>query len=274
MDAAGDLYVTDCRQQSGGEIGGGLEPPRPCCRSPGSTVPPVWRWTPPATSTSPTNYNGRVLKLAAGSTTPTVLPFTGLNAPTGVAVDAAGDLYVADWGNNRVLKLAAGSTTQTVLPFTGLNGPDGVAVDTAGNLYVADTNNNRVVKLPAATAPPASPAPAPPPAAAPASPAPTSEPPAVTVTATAAAPAGPPMAHGAVLGAQCDPSGPFAGYAADGSVLVCPPFGQWTPTAHWYGVHEIGSKCPGQGGAVSPGGVGLLCVGMSPDGSGTWQPGP
>jgi serine/threonine protein kinase, bacterial len=66
-----------------------------------------------------------------------------------VAVDAAGNLYAADWGNNRVLKLAAGSATPTVLPFTGLNGPIGVAVDTAGNLYVTDMNNNRVVKLPA-----------------------------------------------------------------------------------------------------------------------------
>jgi hypothetical protein len=35
----------------------------------------------------------------------TVLPFTGLNQPTAVAVDAAGNLYVTDWGNNRVLKL-------------------------------------------------------------------------------------------------------------------------------------------------------------------------
>jgi serine/threonine protein kinase, bacterial len=37
-----------------------------------------------------------------------VLPFTGLNGPIGVAVDGAGNLYVADSGNNRVLKLAAG----------------------------------------------------------------------------------------------------------------------------------------------------------------------
>ena len=91
-----------------------------------------------ATSTSPTAGNNRVLKLAAGSTTQTVLPFTGLNHPAGVAVDTAGNLYVVDWGNNRVLKLAAGSTTQAVLPFTGLNDPDGVAVDAAGNLYVTD----------------------------------------------------------------------------------------------------------------------------------------
>jgi len=128
---------------------------------------------------------------------------------------------------------------------------------------------------PAAAPPSAVPAPALPPAVVPASPVPTSEPPTVTVTATAVAPTGPPMAHGAVLGAKCDPSGPFVGYAADGSVLVCPPFGQWTPTTGWSGVHEIGSKCrPPEASAVSPGGVGLLCSWSSLNGSGTWQPGP
>jgi serine/threonine protein kinase, bacterial len=36
------------------------------------------------------------------------LPFTGLNQPYAVAVDAAGNIYVADWGNNRVVKLPGG----------------------------------------------------------------------------------------------------------------------------------------------------------------------
>jgi sugar lactone lactonase YvrE len=75
------------------------------------------------------------------------LPLTGLINPSGVAVDSAGNLYVADTVNHRVLKLAAGSSTQTVLPLTGLINPSGVAVDSAGNLYVADWPNNRVVKL-------------------------------------------------------------------------------------------------------------------------------
>ena len=43
--------------------------------------------------------NDRVLKLAAGSSTQTVLPITGLDTPEGVAVDTAGNLYVADLGN-------------------------------------------------------------------------------------------------------------------------------------------------------------------------------
>ena len=46
--------------------------------------------------------------MAAGSSTPSVLPFTGLNQPFGVAVDGAGDVDVVDSGNNRVLKLPAG----------------------------------------------------------------------------------------------------------------------------------------------------------------------
>ena len=82
------------------------------------------------------------------------LPFTGLNGPGGVAVDAAGTLYVTDNHNNRVLKLAAGSSTQDVLPFTGLNGPIDVAVDSSGDLYVADDGNNRVLRMAAGSSSP------------------------------------------------------------------------------------------------------------------------
>lgn len=67
----------------------------------------------------------------------TVLPFTGLKDPTGVAVDAEGNVYITDAGNRRVLKLAAGSGSQTVLPFTGLQNLTGVAVDDKGTVYVS-----------------------------------------------------------------------------------------------------------------------------------------
>ncbi len=92
----------------------------------------------------------------APASRPTVLPFTGLTYPSSVAVDAAGNVYVTDTGNDRVVKLAAGSNEQTVLPFTGLHSPRAVAVDTDGNVYITDfvtaatlfvVPNSRVVKL-------------------------------------------------------------------------------------------------------------------------------
>jgi streptogramin lyase len=96
-----------------------------------------------------------VLKLAAGSSSQTVLPFTGLDLSdggvidpdtAGIAVDTAGSVYVTDSGHNRVLKLAAGSNTQSVLPFRRLSSPRGVAVDTAGTVYVVDFEGP-IVKL-------------------------------------------------------------------------------------------------------------------------------
>lgn len=77
----------------------------------------------------------------------TQLPFTGITSPTGIAVDATGDVYVTETWNDQVLKLAAGSNEQTMLPFTGLKGPVGVAVDSAGDVFVTDRGNNRVLEL-------------------------------------------------------------------------------------------------------------------------------
>lgn len=78
-----------------------------------------------------------------------MLPFPGLSGPTSVAVDTAGNVYVADGFNYRVLKLATGETSPTVLPFTGLNEPNGLAVSTAGDVFVASYAGNQVLKLPA-----------------------------------------------------------------------------------------------------------------------------
>ncbi len=81
------------------------------------------------------------------------------SGPSGVALDAAGVLYIADESNNRIRKLAidnhvttlAGSGTATFADgkgaAAGFNYALGVAVDKAGNVYVGDTYNNRIRKV-------------------------------------------------------------------------------------------------------------------------------
>lgn len=80
------------------------------------------------------------------------------NNPTGLAFDAAGNLYIADTGNHRVRMMAPNLIVSTVAGsstngFTGdggaatkarLNSPKGVAIDSGGNLFIADTNNFRI----------------------------------------------------------------------------------------------------------------------------------
>ena len=70
---------------------------------------------------------------------------SGLNQPSGVAVDGSGDLFIADSGNNRVVEVKADGTQVTVA--SGLNQPFGVAVDGSGDLFIADTGNSRVMKV-------------------------------------------------------------------------------------------------------------------------------
>jgi hypothetical protein len=69
---------------------------------------------------------------------------SGLTSPHGVAVDAAGNVYVAT--NNAVTEYPFGGGTP--VPYgTGYNNPRGIAVDAGGAVYVADTGNNRIVRV-------------------------------------------------------------------------------------------------------------------------------
>ena len=66
----------------------------------------------------------------------------GIARPAGVAVDAAGNVYIADTYNLAVKKWNVANSNLTTLVSSGLNYPFGVAVDGAGNVYIADTYNN------------------------------------------------------------------------------------------------------------------------------------
>jgi sugar lactone lactonase YvrE len=84
-----------------------------------------------------------------------------LSQPTGVAVDASGNVFIADFGNKRVRKVNASDGNISTIAGTGTAmwqgdglaatqltvDPYDVAVDPAGNVYVADFSNNRVRKI-------------------------------------------------------------------------------------------------------------------------------
>src|SRR5437762_622934 len=89
-----------------------------------------------------------------------------LDGPTGVAVDSAGNLFIADNFNLRIRRVDAGTQVINTVAGNGtfdfsgdggpatsaqLNAPTGVAVDNTGNLFIADMRNARIRRVDAAT---------------------------------------------------------------------------------------------------------------------------
>ena len=147
VDTAGNIYIADTGNQRIRKISHGVIT---TVAGGGGAVP--------------TNGNGQVYfnPNLQGDNGPATS--AQLVQPVGVAVDLAGNIYIADSLANRVRKVSNGVITTVAgtgtAGFSGdggsgvnaqLSNPTGVAVDSAGNLYIADAFNNRIRQVSALT---------------------------------------------------------------------------------------------------------------------------
>jgi len=104
-----------------------------------------------------------VVSTIAGSGVAGLVNGTGtaasFNHPEGIVLDASGNIYVADTGNNCVRKISSGAVVTTLAgsgtagfsdgtgTAASFNDPQGITVDACDDVYIADTNNNRIRKI-------------------------------------------------------------------------------------------------------------------------------
>jgi sugar lactone lactonase YvrE len=123
------------------------------------------------------NFGTRVRRVAAGTEVITTVSGNGtfgfsgdggaatsatLNYPSAVAIDASGNVLIADTNNNRIRRVDVVTGFITTVAGNGTNGfsgngggatgaalnyPSGVAVDASGNIFIADTDNNRIRRV-------------------------------------------------------------------------------------------------------------------------------
>jgi uncharacterized protein (TIGR03437 family) len=130
LDGNGNLFIADSgnnrvRQLSSNGVITGVAGNSPSCAAP---------FGPPAGPCGGYSGDGAVATSAQ------------LNHPGGVAVDSAGNLFIADSGNNRIRKVSLDGILSTVAGTAGV-GSQAVVVDGAGDLFMADGANSRVLKV-------------------------------------------------------------------------------------------------------------------------------
>ncbi|MEO5881893.1 MAG: SMP-30/gluconolactonase/LRE family protein [Caldimonas sp.] len=107
-----------------------------------------------------TNGSGSATSNGGTLTVTASTPSAMFTTPEDVAVDAAGNFYIADTGNHRINKITSTGVFSTLAGSAGnagtadgtgsaarFNVPRGLAVDSAGNVYVADTFNETIRKI-------------------------------------------------------------------------------------------------------------------------------
>ena len=170
LDSAGNLYIAELLAQRVRKV----TPSGTISTVPGLTVTaPYALAVDSANNLYVADQAAKVYKVAADGTVTTVAgngtrgfsgdggPATSASVqPTGIAVDASGNLFISD-ASDRVRKVTPAGVITTIAgtgiadysgdggPATNarLSGPTDVALDAAGNLYVADSTNDRIRKI-------------------------------------------------------------------------------------------------------------------------------